>query len=184
MKTTTTPLDGVLVIEPQLFGDDRGRFFELFRDERYAAPLGDVRFVQDNVSASKQGVVRGLHYQYPTAIGKLVTAVVGRVFDVAVDIRRGSPSFGKWFGVELSAEAPRQLWIPEGFAHGFQALTDGAVVVYKCTALYVPAQDRAIHWEDPSIGIGWPLPVSTVSPRDAAAPKLADVPMGSLPAWR
>ena len=181
MKFIETPLAGVLIIEPATFADERGRFFELFREERYAAPLGGVRFVQDNVSVSKRGVVRGLHYQYPAAMGKLVTAVTGAIFDVAVDIRRGSPTFGKWFGVELNAAAPRQLWVPAGFAHGFQALTDDALVVYKCTERYVPSDDRAIHWQDPDIAVEWPVEVTVVAPRDRDAPRLTTVPADQLP---
>lgn len=181
MKVTETPLGGVLVIEPGTFGDDRGRFFELFREERYAAHLGGVRFVQDNVSTSKRGVVRGLHYQYPTEIGKLVTAISGAIFDVAVDIRRGSPTFGKWFGVELSADHPRQLWIPAGFAHGFQAVSEEATVVYKCTTPYVPSEDRAIHWQDPDIDVQWPTAVTVVSPRDQGAPLFKEIPERQLP---
>jgi dTDP-4-dehydrorhamnose 3,5-epimerase len=181
MKLVETPLPGVLVIEPAIFADDRGRFYELFRDERYSGPLGGVHFVQDNISESRRGVVRGLHYQYPAAMGKLVTAVRGSVFDVAVDIRRGSSTFGKWFGVELDAERPRQLWVPPGFAHGFQALTEGALVAYKCTAPYVPADDRAIHWGDPTIGVRWPIEVTVVAKRDREALRLADVPAAHLP---
>jgi dTDP-4-dehydrorhamnose 3,5-epimerase len=181
VKVVATPLAGLAVIEPVVHSDDRGRFFELFRAERYAAPLGGVTFVQDNLSTSRRGVVRGLHFQHPAAMGKLVTAIGGAIFDVAVDLRQGSATFGRWFGIELSAGAPRQLWIPGGFAHGFQALTDEAVVLYKCTAPFVASDDRAIHWQDPDIGIQWPLGATVISPRDAAAPLLKDLPREHLP---
>lgn len=181
MKVTETTLAGVLVLEPVVHGDDRGRFFELFRAERYSAPLGGVTFVQDNVSTSRRGVVRGLHFQHPTAMGKLVTVLRGAIFDVAVDLRRGSPTFGKWYGLELTADPPRQLWIPAGFAHGFQAVTDEATVLYKCTAPYLPSEDLAVHWEDPDIGVRWPIEATVVSSRDASAPRLKDLPSGHLP---
>ncbi|HET9202177.1 MAG TPA: dTDP-4-dehydrorhamnose 3,5-epimerase [Acidimicrobiia bacterium] len=168
----------VRVYEPVVHHDERGSFYESYNKTAFDAWVGrDVRFVQDNHSVSAYGVLRGLHYQLePEAQAKLVRASCGSIFDVAVDIRRSSPTFGEWRGFELSAENHRQLWIPEGFAHGFLALDDGAEVQYKTSAGYAPALDRVIRWDDPSIGIGWPLgrgqPI--VGERDAEAPTLAD----------
>lgn len=161
-----------------MFADERGFFFESFHQQRFDEAVGGhVEFVQDNHSRSARGVLRGLHYQLPPAAqGKLVRVTRGAVFDVAVDVRRSSPAFGRWVGYELSEDNFRQLWIPEGFAHGFLALTDGAEVQYKTTAYYAPDLDRSIRWDDPDIGIEWPLtdlePI--VSAKDAAAPRLVD----------
>jgi dTDP-4-dehydrorhamnose 3,5-epimerase len=163
----------VLLIEPKVFGDDRGFFMETYRVDAFRAAGITDTFVQDNHSRSARGVLRGLHYQEPNAQGKLVRCTRGAIFDVAVDIRRGSPSFGKWFGLELSDANKRTLWIPPGFAHGFCALEDGSDLVYKCTTLYDPSSDRAILWNDPAIGINWPIASPTLSPQDAAAPPLA-----------
>jgi dTDP-4-dehydrorhamnose 3,5-epimerase len=176
MQITQTRLPGVLVLEPRRFHDPRGSFAETWRRERYEEAGLPGRFEQDNVSISARGVVRGLHFQNPAPQGKLVTALSGAIFDVAVDLRRDSPTFGAWVGVELSGDDLRQLWIPEGFAHGFQALTDGTIVSYKCTAPYVPEAESSIRWDDPRIGIEWPLADSILSPKDAAAPLLADIP--------
>ncbi|HEX9160854.1 MAG TPA: dTDP-4-dehydrorhamnose 3,5-epimerase [Thermoanaerobaculia bacterium] len=174
MKVTPTPLAGVVVIEPKVFSDDRGLFLETYNAERYReAGIIDL-FVQDNHSRSRRGVLRGLHYQEPNAQGKLVRCSRGAIFDVAVDIRRGSPQFGKWFGVELSERNQHMLWVPAGFAHGFCALTDECDVIYKCTALYNAASDRSILWNDPEIGIDWPLRDPLLSPKDAAAPRLRE----------
>lgn len=176
MRTTPTPLPGVLILEPRIFPDERGVFAETWRRERYEEAGLPGSFVQDNVSGSTRGVVRGLHYQKdPNAQGKLVTALRGTIFDVAVDLRRDSPTFLQWFGVELSGDTLRQLWIPEGFAHGFQALTEGAVVTYKCTAPYSPADERSLRWNDPAVGIEWPLESATVSDKDAIAPLLSEM---------
>jgi dTDP-4-dehydrorhamnose 3,5-epimerase len=175
-------LPEVLRIAPRVHRDDRGRFFEFHRADRAAGgvPSG---FVQDNVSISMRGVVRGLHAQHPKGQGKLVSVVRGRIFDVAVDLRQGSPRFGRWMGVELGDDRHEQLYIPPGFAHGFLALTDEAIVLYKCTAPYDPASEFAVRWDDPAIGIQWPLTGMTpvLSPKDAAAPLLADLPRDRLP---
>jgi dTDP-4-dehydrorhamnose 3,5-epimerase len=170
-----TSLPGVLLIEPKVFGDERGFFMETYHLEAFrAAGIGDT-FVQDNHSRSARGVLRGLHYQEPNGQGKLVRCTRGAIFDVAVDIRRGSPTFGRWFGIELSDANKLMLWIPPGFAHGFCAMEDGSDLVYKCTTLYDPAADRAILWNDPDIGIEWPIAEPVLSAKDARAPRLADV---------
>ncbi len=189
MKMLPTRLPGVVIIEPAVFGDDRGWFSESFNEPRFEAALRELglpvprRFVQDNHSCSRAGVLRGLHYQLPPhAQGKLVRVVKGAAFDVAVDIRRGSPNFGQWVGVELNADSKRQLWIPEGFAHGFLALEDDTHFLYKTTDTYAKDCERSIRWDDPDIGIAWPLPTAVaaplVAPKDAAAPMLsqADLP--------
>ena len=157
MRIVRTALEEVLVIEPAVFGDDRGFFLESWNAARFADAGLELTFVQDNHSRSDKGVLRGLHYQKPNPQGKLVRVVSGAVFDVAVDVRRSSPSFGKWVGVELSAANKRMLWVPPGFAHGFLSLARGTDFLYKCTALYSPADERSIQWNDPAIGIEWPL---------------------------
>jgi len=189
MKLVPTAIRDVVIVEPAVHGDDRGWFMESFNEARFEAALRALglpvprRFVQDNHSCSRAGVLRGLHYQLPPhAQGKLVRVVQGAAWDVAVDIRRGSPSFGSWVGVELSAANHRQLWIPEGFAHGFLALHDETHFLYKTTDVYARACERSIRWDDPAIGIHWPLPPSLgaprVAPKDTAAPLLstADLP--------
>jgi dTDP-4-dehydrorhamnose 3,5-epimerase len=167
-----------LLIEPKVFRDDRGYFSESFHQKEFDDLVGEaVRFVQDNQSRSSKGVLRGLHYQLaPAAQGKLVRASNGAVFDVAVDIRRSSSDFGKWVGYELSDANFRQLWIPPGFAHGFLVLSDTADVLYKTTAYYSPELDRSVRWDDPDIGISWPLDDAApiVSPKDQAAPSLSN----------
>lgn len=169
---------GVLLLEPKVFEDDRGFFLESFNQTAFEDLVGaPISFVQDNHSMSARGVLRGLHYQLPpSAQGKLVRVTRGTVFDVAVDIRRTSPTFGDWAGYELSEDNFRQLWVPEGFAHGFLALTNSAEVQYKTTAYYEPDTDRSIRWDDPAIGIEWPHDGITpiVSTKDAAAPNLSD----------
>ena len=176
MQITPTALPEVLLIEPKVFGDARGFFMESWNEARFNAALGqDVHFVQDNHSRSARGVLRGLHYQLaPHAQGKLVRVVKGAAFDVAVDIRKGSPTFGKWVGVELSADNKRQLWIPEGFAHGFLALEDDTHFLYKTTNLYAKESERSIVWNDPEIGIQWPVGQLTLrlTPKDEQAPVL------------
>ena len=158
MKVTPTSLPEVLVIEPQVFGDDRGFFYESFNERAFAKATGlDVRFVQDNHSRSARNVLRGLHYQIRHPQGKLVRATVGEIFDVAVDIRRGSPSFGNWAGVALSASNRRILWVPAGFAHGFLVTSDYAEVQYKTTDYYAPEHERSIAWNDRDLAIQWPL---------------------------
>jgi len=183
MEVRQTTLPGVLTVQPALFSDERGWFMESFNAPRFDAALAELglpaagAFVQDNHSCSAAGVLRGLHYQLPPhAQGKLVRVVRGRAWDVAVDIRRGSPCFGRWVGSELSAENRRQLWIPPGFAHGFLALEDDTHFLYKTTEVYARDCERAIRWDDPAIGIAWPLPAGMaprLAAKDAAAPMLA-----------
>ncbi len=158
MKVTPTAISDVLIIEPDVFGDERGFFFESYNENRFAAETGiRQRFVQDNHSRSARNVLRGLHYQIQQAQGKLVRVAIGEVFDVAVDLRKNSPTFGQWTGVRLSAENKRMLWVPEGFAHGFLVLSESADFLYKTTNYYAPAHERCIAWNDPDIGIEWPL---------------------------
>lgn len=161
MQCITTPLPGVLILEPKVFGDDRGFFFESFNQRVWHELTGlDSTFVQHNHSRSAQNVLRGLHYQIRQPQGKLVRVVTGAVFDVAVDIRRSSPHFGRWYGTTLSAENKRQMWIPEGFAHGFCVISDYAEFLYQTTDYYAPEHERTIAWNDPTINISWPLPGS------------------------
>jgi dTDP-4-dehydrorhamnose 3,5-epimerase len=174
LNIRTTTLPDVLIVEPKVFGDDRGFFMETYRADAFRAAGIDATFVQDNHSRSAKGVLRGLHYQEPNPQGKLVRCTRGALFDVAVDIRRGSASFGKWFGIELSETNKLMLWIPAGFAHGFCALEEGTDLVYKCTAVYDPTADRAILWNDPEIGIEWPIASPLLSAKDAAAPRLSE----------
>ena len=174
LQIRETDLAGVLVIEPRLFQDERGWFMETFHERLFAERGLPTSFAQDNHSSSRRGVVRGLHYQLEPPQGKFVRCIRGAIFDAAVDIRRNSPSFGRWTGLELSAENKLALWIPEGFAHGFAALTDDAEVVYKCTTLWSPKSDRTILWNDPAIGIEWPVADPIVSAKDAAGIPLRD----------
>ena len=163
MKVTPTSIADVLIIEPKVFGDARGFFYESFNQKAFNEATGqNVSFVQDNHSRSGKGVLRGLHYQIQQPQGKLVRVVRGSVFDVAVDIRKRSPTFGKWVGVELSEDNHRQLWVPPGFAHGFLVLSDTAEFLYKTTDYYAPEHERCIAWNDPSIGISWPTGVLTL----------------------
>ncbi|MBS0457824.1 MAG: dTDP-4-dehydrorhamnose 3,5-epimerase [Proteobacteria bacterium] len=175
MKLTPTDLPGVLLIEPRVFGDERGCFFESYNQRAFAEAGLNPRFVQTNVSESICGVLRGLHYQQPNAQGKLVSVLDGEVYDVAVDIRRGSPHFGRWMAAILSAKNRRQLWIPEGFAHGFVTLSERAVFSYQCTALYDRSSDAGIRWNDARIGIDWPVAQPLLSDKDAIAPFLDDL---------
>lgn len=183
MKVIETDLPGCVVIEPQVFGDDRGFFFESFNLDKLSAYGLSPRFVQGNVSASQRGVLRGLHYQWPNPQGKYVSVLEGEVWDVAVDIRRNSPTFGKWTAVVLSAENRRHLWIPEGFAHGFVTLSERALFTYLCTAPYDRAADSSIRWDDPDLAIDWPVSDPTLSAKDAAAPFLADVAEDRMPVF-
>lgn len=171
MKATPTPIAGLLVLEPQVFGDARGFFMESFNQKRFHQLTGlDLSFVQDNHSRSAKGVLRGLHYQIQQPQGKLVRAVTGAIFDVAVDIRKSSPTFGRWFGMTLSEDNRLQLWVPAGFAHGFVVLSETADVLYKTTDYYAPLFERCIRWNDPTIGIDWPYPGEPrLSAKDAAA---------------
>ncbi len=175
MNVIETALPGVLVLEPKVFGDARGFFLDSYNRARFLEATGvDADFVQDNHSRSAHGVLRGLHYQIRQPQGKLVRVVSGAVFDVAVDLRRSSPTFGRWAGVELSAENQRQLWVPPGFGHGFLVLSDSADFLYKTTDYYAPEHERGIAWNDPAIGIDWPLHgMPQLSAKDAAAPLLA-----------
>ncbi|QIG48817.1 dTDP-4-dehydrorhamnose 3,5-epimerase [Nordella sp. HKS 07] len=157
MNIIETAIAGPMIIEPKVFGDDRGFFMETWNASRFAEAGLDVRFVQDNHSRSARGVLRGVHFQNPNPQGKLVRVTAGRVWDVAVDLRRSSPHFGRWAGVELSAENKRMFWIPPGFGHGFLSLEDGTDFLYKCTALYDPASEHSLQWDDPAVGIEWPL---------------------------
>lgn len=176
MRVTDTAIPDVKLIEPKVFGDDRGFFMETWNAAAFAEAGLDFAFVQDNHSRSGRGVLRGLHYQLQQTQGKLVRVTAGAVFDVAVDLRRASPTFGAWVGFELSARNKRMLWVPEGFAHGFLTLEDGTDFLYKCTRLYAPAHERAIRWDDPAIGIDWPLGniAPQLSAKDQAAVRLAD----------
>lgn len=175
MQVIATELPDVLIIKPELFGDQRGFFLETYRLNRYAEH-GIVRpFVQDNLSRSSYGVLRGLHLQNPVAQGKLVTVLRGRVLDVAVDVRIGSPTFGRHVAVELSEENRTQFWIPRGFAHGFVVLSDTVDFFYKCDNAYSPKDEISLRWNDPAIGINWGISNPSLSAKDAAAPMLADV---------
>lgn len=184
MNVETLSLPGVLLITPKVFGDARGYFVETFANERYAEAGIDIPFVQDNLSRSPKGVLRGLHLQNPHGQGKLVQVVEGSVFDVAVDVRVGSPHFGKWVGAELSAENHCQLWVPPGFAHGFVVTSEHALFSYKCTDTYHPETELSVLWNDPAIGIDWPVETPVLSGKDAAAKVLADVDESRLPRWQ
>jgi dTDP-4-dehydrorhamnose 3,5-epimerase len=181
MQIRPTALDGVLVIEPKVIGDARGFFLETWHEPRYREAGITLSFVQDNLSKSRRGTLRGLHLQHPNDQGKLVSVPLGRVLDVAVDVRVGSPTFGRHVAVELSEENHLQLWIPPGFAHGFQVLSDEALFAYKCTAAYAPASELGVRWDDPALGIDWPLAAPTVSAKDAALPVLAAIDPARLP---
>ena len=175
MRFQPTPIAGAIVVEPQVFGDDRGFFMETWHREKFAAAGIDVAFDQDNHSRSARGVLRGLHYQLPNPQGKLARVAVGAVYDVIADLRRASPTFGRWFGIELSADNKRQLWVPPGLAHGFLVLTESADFLYKCNGLYSPADEKAVRWNDPTLAIDWPLAgAPTQSAKDAAAPLLSE----------
>lgn len=181
VEVTQTELPGVLILEPKVFGDARGTFFESWQRERYVDLGIPGPFVQDNVSRSRKGVLRGLHYQYPNGQGKLVQVLQGEVFDVAVDIRRGSPTFGKWVGVILSQENALQMWIPEGFAHGFCVTVDATIFAYKCTAYYDPKSEYTLQWNDPSLGIDWPIDAPELADKDRNGMLLRDLGDQQLP---
>ena len=183
VRFTETSLPGVILIEPQVFKDARGFFLETFHKEKYAQGEIDRTFVQDNHSHSQRGTLRGLHYQLGHAQGKLVYVVTGEIFDVAVDIRRGSPTFGQWVGAHLSEENRHQIYVPEGFAHGFCVLSDMADVIYKCTDFYSPEDECGILWKDPTIGIDWPMTAPVLSEKDSRNPRLGDVPERLLPVY-
>jgi dTDP-4-dehydrorhamnose 3,5-epimerase len=176
VQVIDTALAGVKLIEPRVFGDERGFFMESWNAKTFAEAGLDVKFVQDNHSRSARGVLRGLHYQIGPAQGKLVRVVSGAVFDVAVDLRRSSPTFGQWLGYELSAANHRMLWVPPGFAHGFLTLQDGTDFLYKCTELYTPSAEHCLAWDDPTVGVEWPLDGITplVSDKDRVGKSLAE----------
>ncbi len=180
MKIEKTELSGVLAIELDRFSDSRGSFVESWHKDRYAKLGINVDFVQDNMSHSRKGALRGLHYQNPSPQGKLVYVLEGEVFDVAVDIRIGSPTFGKWVGMTLSFENNRQLYIPEGFAHGFVVTSDVATFVYKCTGFYKKECEKTIRWDDPDIGIVWPVAGPILSDKDLAGLSLKEMPRENL----
>jgi len=181
MKVTETDLEGVLVFEPTIHRDKRGYFMESWNRERYAAAGLDISFVQDNVSFSKNAVLRGLHFQVPPRPqGKLVSVLSGEVFDVAVDLRSGAPTFGRWVGRYLSEENRRQLYVPVGFAHGFVVTSQTALVSYKCTEVYSPGHERSLAWDDPEVGIEWPVSEPLLSPKDQAAPRLHELALAPV----
>lgn len=183
MKLIPTSLPGCVLVEPAVFGDARGFFFETWNAERYAEQGLPGSFVQSNVSSSARGVLRGLHYQWPRPQGKLVTVLQGEVYDVAVDIRQGSPTFGRWEAFILSGENRRQLWIPPGFAHGFAVLSDTALFNYLCTDVYVKEADAAIRWNDAELAVDWPISAPSLSAKDQQAPFLEDIPKDRLPVY-
>ena len=182
MTVHKTSLPGLLIIEPTVYGDERGFFLERFHAERYREALGmEVMFVQDNHSRSQHGTLRGLHFQVRHPQGKLVECARGAVYDVVVDVRPDSPTFGQWHGVELSDANHRQLWIPPGFAHGFCVLSDEADFLYKCTEVYHPEDEGGIAWDDPALGIGWPLEDPILSDKDRGLPRLEELTPADLP---
>jgi dTDP-4-dehydrorhamnose 3,5-epimerase len=183
MKVIRTELPDCVIIEPAVFGDSRGCFYEVWNADSYAREGLHAKFVQSNVSSSVRGVIRGLHYQWPNPQGKLVSVLEGEVYDVAVDIRRGSPTFGRWNAVILSSDNKRQFWMPEGFAHGFAVLSERAIFSYLCTAQYDKESDAGVRWDDPAIGIDWPIGSPLLSEKDSKTPFLADVPEDRLPIY-
>ena len=177
MEFEPTEIPEVVLIRPKVFGDPRGYFFESWEERKFAAAGLDVKFVQDNHSRSARNILRGLHYQIQQTQGKLVRVVTGAVFDVAVDIRRSSPTFGRWVGVTLTDENHHMLWVPPGFAHGFLVLSESADFLYRCTDFYAPPQERAIQWNDPDLNVAWPLPAGVepiLSAKDAVAKRFRD----------
>lgn len=183
MQVLPSALPEVLRIEPSVFGDPRGYFFETWQRERYAGVGLPRDFVQDNVSRSQRGILRGLHLQEPYAQGKLVQVLDGEVFDVAVDVRVGSPTFGRWVGEVLSSDNHVQLYVPPGFAHGFCVTSESALLSYKCTELYHPETEVSVAWNDPALGITWPVKDPVLSKKDAAARPLAEIPRDRLPRY-
>lgn len=184
VSTCPTSLEEVLIVDPRVFSDNRGFFIETYHKEKYQRSGIDRAFVQNNHSHSVKGVLRGLHYQLNHPQGKLIYVVRGEIFDVAVDIRQGSPTFGKWVGVYLSEKNHRQLFIPEGFAHGFCVISELADVVYKCTDVYAPGDEYGIRWDDPGLAIGWPVRNPILSEKDADYPFLSRQGEGRLPQWK
>jgi dTDP-4-dehydrorhamnose 3,5-epimerase len=176
MKIITTPIDGLLVLEPDVFRDERGFFLETFHEQKYKDLGIKSKFVQDNLSLSSKGILRGLHFQYRHPQAKLVQVILGEVFDVAVDIRQGSPTFGKWFGIMLSQNNLYQMFIPEGFAHGYCVVSETALFAYKCSDFYSPADEGGLLWSDPDIGIQWPASEPVLSQKDSRLPRLSEFP--------
>jgi len=183
MKVEAAKIPGLLIIEPTVHGDDRGFFLESYSRDRYAEAGLPSEFVQDNVSLSARGILRGLHLQHPNDQGKLCFVLEGEVFDVAVDVRVGSPTFGRWEGVTLSSENKRQLYIPPGFAHGFCVISERAMFSYKCTDFYAAASEIGIAWDDPEIGIEWPIEAPRLSAKDQRNHQLRDIPLDNLPRY-
>lgn len=183
MNIVPTDLPGVLVLEPRVFRDARGYFLETWKAAPYAEAGLPPRFVQDNLSSSATGILRGLHLQSPTCQAKLIWVVTGEVYDVAVDVRAGSPTFGRWVGVTLSAEGHRQLFVPAGFAHGFVVTSGPAAVCYKCDAPYAPADELTVLWNDPDVGVRWPVADPILSPKDREGHRLRDIPADRLPPY-
>lgn len=181
MTIRETSLPGVLLVEPKVFGDARGYFLETYRQDAFAEAGMPREFVQDNESFSGHGILRGLHYQWPKPQGKLIRVLRGAIYDVAVDIRQDSPNFGKWVGVELSAENKHQLWVPAGFAHGFCVTSDDAIVVYKCSDYYAPDCEHTLLWNDPAVGVEWPIADPLLSAKDVAGLPLAEIAKANLP---
>ena len=180
MNVITCEIPGLVVIEPKVFGDARGYFMETWNQQRYRDAGLDWDFVQDNISFSRRGILRGLHFQNPKGQGKLVYALQGEVFDVAVDLRKSSPTFGRWHGLTLSAENKRQFFVPAGFAHGFAVLSETAMFAYKCTEFYNPQNEMSLLWNDPEIGVQWPLEEPQLSEKDARGVRLRDMPRERL----
>ena len=184
MNTIPTGIPGLVVIEPRVFGDERGYFLETWNKARYEEVGIVENFCQDNCSFSRRGILRGLHMQNPNAQGKLVSVTEGEVFDVAVDLRLGSPTFKKWYGIVLSGQKKNQMFVPRGFAHGFCVISETALFTYKCTDYYTPSAEICLNWNDPDLGIDWPIKNPELSARDAAGLKLSDVPTTALLKYR
>ena len=176
MKVSSCEIEGLLIFEPKMFGDSRGFFLETWNLHRYAEAGLNVDFVQDNLSLSRRGILRGLHFQQPNPQGKLVYVIEGEVFDVAVDLRRNSTTFGKWFGMTLSGENRLQFYLPPGFAHGFAVTSETALFAYKCTDFYAPRNEVTIAWNDPDVGVCWPVPDPQLSEKDKSGLRLRDLP--------
>jgi dTDP-4-dehydrorhamnose 3,5-epimerase len=183
MDIIQTDLPGVLIFQPKIFGDARGFFLETYNFQRYAQAGIPSNFVQDNLSFSKRGILRGLHFQNPMTQGKLVTVLQGEVYDVAVDVRHGSPTFGKWLGIYLNSESKRQFWIPAGYAHGFVVTSETALFSYKCDAYYSPQTEFSLQWNDPDLGIDWPVETPSLSQKDENARRLRDFRSDELPSF-
>lgn len=183
MQVIPTHLKEVLIIEPRIFGDQRGFFFETYHQQRYAEAGIATPLIQDNISFSRQNTLRGLHFQHPRGQAKLVQVLEGEIYDVAVDIRDGSPTFGQWVGVSLSSENHRQLFIPEGFAHGFCVMSPTALFMYKCSDFYAPEHEGGLRWDDPELGIDWPVTQPLLSERDQALPLLKEITAERLPRY-